>query len=59
MLNHYVFLPQLENASSEEILAGWQTSWYIFATYAAVVAILFAIFFKGPKKPVDAASVGH
>ena len=59
VLNHYVFLPQLEDASSEEIIAGWQTSWYIFATYAAVVAILFAIFFKGPKKPVDAASVGH
>ena len=59
VLNHYVFLPQLEDASSEEIIAGWQTSWYIFATYAAVVAILFAIFFKGPKKTVDAASVGH
>ncbi len=26
--------------------AGWQTTWYIFAAYACVVAILFALFFK-------------
>ena len=25
---------------------GWQTSWYIFAGYALVVALLFAICFK-------------
>jgi len=29
-----------------EIWQGWQSSWYIFAGYALVVAILFAIFFK-------------
>lgn len=27
-------------------IAGWQTSWLIFAAYSMVVAILFAIFFK-------------
>ena len=27
-------------------ISGWSTSWYIFAAYALVVAILFAIFFQ-------------
>lgn len=27
-------------------IAGWPDSWYIFATYALVVTILFAVFFK-------------
>ena len=30
--------------------AGWSTAWYIFAGYALVVAILFAILFKNPEK---------
>ena len=28
----------------------WSTAWYIFAAYALVVGILFAILFKDPKK---------
>ena len=36
--------------TGEEAIAGWQTSWFIFATYALVVAVLFAIFFKDGKK---------
>lgn len=32
----------------------WSTAWYIFAAYALVVGILFAILFKDPKKQVDA-----
>lgn len=27
-------------------MAGWQTSWYIFAGYAVVVALLFAVLFR-------------
>ncbi len=34
------------SASGSLALEGWQTSWYCFAGYAAVVAILFAIFFR-------------
>ncbi len=30
--------------------ANWATAWYIFATYALVVGILFAILFKDPSK---------
>ena len=30
--------------------AGWQNSWYIFATYALVVGVSFLILFKNPAK---------
>ena len=33
-------------------MAGWSTSWYIFAGYALVVAILFMLIFKNPEKQV-------
>ena len=29
---------------------GWATCWYIFAGYALVVAVLFMLLFKEPKK---------
>jgi len=29
---------------------GWATAWYIFAGYALVIAVLFAILFKDPQK---------
>ena len=58
VLNHYVFNPQAAGAAGEQVIAGWQTSWYIFAAYALTVAILFALFFKDSKKP-DAASIQH
>ena len=46
VVNHYVFnLPE-----GSDLLPGWQTCWYIFAGYALVVAVLFAILFKNPKK---------
>ena len=42
VVNHYVFnLPE-----GSDLLPGWQTCWYIFAAYALVVAILFAILFR-------------
>ena len=46
VINNYVFNPQAAGASGTEVIAGWQTCWYIFATYALIVAILFAIFFR-------------
>src|SRR5690606_32515469 len=42
VVNHFVF----SNESPEAQIAGWQTSWYIFAGYALIVTILFAILFK-------------
>ena len=35
--------------------ANWSTAWYIFAAYACVVGILFAIFFKDPQKKAKTA----
>ena len=31
-------------------ISGWSTSWYIFAAYALVVAVLFMFIFKNPEK---------
>jgi len=46
VINNYVFTPQSLGASGAEVIVGWQTCWYIFAAYALVVAVLFALFFK-------------
>lgn len=47
------FVPAVsENPSVAELTAnieGWRTSWFIFAAYALVVLILFAILFKEKK----------
>ena len=32
------------------VWSGWQTSWYIFAGYALVLAIMFALLFKDSKE---------
>lgn len=47
VVNHFVY------AETEPLaqLEGWHTSWYIFAAYALVVTILFAILFKYKHKP--------
>ena len=50
VINNYVFNPQAAGASGDEVIAGWQTCWYLFAAYALVVAILFAICFKNKKE---------
>lgn len=43
VINHYV--NGLQNATGHEIVAGWSTCWYIFAAYALIVAVLFALIF--------------
>ena len=35
--------------------ANWPQAWYIFAGYALVVGILFALLFKDPQKQQKAA----
>ena len=42
VVNHFVHTEHDTTA----ILAGWSMSWYIFAGYAAVVAVLFALLFR-------------
>lgn len=48
VVNHFVDA----SASPEAQLAGWRICWYIFAAYAAVVAILFTLFFHDKSKRV-------
>lgn len=55
VVNHYVFSQTDLNAQ----LAGWQTSWYIFAGYSLVVAIVFAIIFKHKHNPKDIEEIKH
>src|SRR5690606_21279374 len=54
VVNHFVF-SQTDPVAQ---LEGWTTSWYIFAGYALVVTILFAIVFKYKHHPeeIDAGS---
>ena len=42
VINRFVYSQREATA----ILSGWTTSWYIFAGYAAVVAVLFALLFR-------------
>lgn len=42
VVNHYVF----NQADITLQLEGWRTSWFIFAAYALIVTILFALLFK-------------
>lgn len=41
----------LSEAQSLELSSGWSMAWYIFAAYALVVALLFAILFKYRHNP--------
>lgn len=42
VVNHFVYA----HTDTVAQISGWSTAWYIFAAYALVVAILFAILFK-------------
>ena len=42
VINHFVYSEHDVKAQ----LAGWSLSWYLFAAYAAVVAVLFAVLFR-------------
>lgn len=50
IVNHFVNAESVIAAGPMAIWDGWQTSWYIFAGFALVVAIAFWIIF--PKTPV-------
>lgn len=46
------FVPQLGgDVTGVDVIAGWNTCWLIFAAYALVVAVLFAISFKYKHEP--------
>ncbi|MEZ3561166.1 MULTISPECIES: MFS transporter [Duncaniella] len=47
IVNYFVF----SQTTPEAQHAGWETSWFIFAAYALVIAILFMFIFKDNKQP--------
>lgn len=49
IVNHFVD----QSATPNIQLQGWRTCWYIFAAYAAVVAILFALLFHDRKTSIS------
>lgn len=49
IINKYV--NSLGDAPGQQIVEGWTTCWYIFAAYALVVAVLFALVFRYRHNP--------
>lgn len=41
VVNHFVYNAEVQN---------WSAAWYIFAAYALLVGVLFALLFKAPKR---------
>ncbi len=50
IVNHYVYSPAAQGATPMQVWHGWQTSWYICASFALVVAIAFWILFPKTNK---------
>lgn len=50
IINHYIHNVTVGNQSYT--VGDWQTCWFIFAGYALVVALLFAVFFQSSRKNV-------
>lgn len=44
VINHYVYNPAITDSAAT--IEGWRTAWFIFAAYAFVVLVLFALIFK-------------
>lgn len=55
VVNYYVFSQTDINMQLE----GWKTSWFIFAGYALIVTILFAILFKYKHNAKDVETINH
>ena len=51
IVNHFVYSEEVQQAGAMVTWNGWQTSWYIFAGFALLVAVAFWIVF--PKTPVQ------
>ena len=53
VVNRFVFNPSATDPSFN-VMQGWSTAWYVFAAFALVVGILFAILFKYKHTPEKA-----
>ena len=54
VVNRFVFNP-FKADPSYDVMNGWTTSWYIFAAFALIVGILFAILFRYKHQPEEEA----
>jgi len=59
ILGAYVSGYVVDYFSNPDGIRDWQTIWFIFAAYAAVITVLFAIFFKYKHKPEEIADFKH
>ena len=50
IVNRLVFNPATADPSFD-VMGGWSTAWYVFAAFALVIGILFAILFKYKHEP--------
>ncbi len=50
IVNHFVYADAVEAQGAMAVWHGWQTSWYIFAGFALVVALSFWAIFPKTKK---------
>ena len=55
VINKNVFAAGLD---AEQQLMGWRESWFVFATYALIVGVLFYFIFKTPKNSDSADASG-
>lgn len=53
IVNYFVNKPHAAGATPEMVAAGWQNAWFVFAAYALVVAVVFAIVFKYNYNPEE------
>ena len=53
IVNRLVFNPAAADPNFN-VMSGWHTAWYVFAAFALVVGILFAILFKYKHNPEQA-----
>jgi len=51
VVNKFVYSPAAAGVDAMQLWQGWQTSWYIFAGFALLVAVSFWLLF--PKTPVE------
>ncbi len=50
IVNHFVYAEEVAAQGPMAVWTGWQTSWYIFAGFALVVAVAFWVIFPKTKK---------
>lgn len=56
IVNKLVFNPDIQNDPVAQ-LEGWRTSWFIFAIYALIVAVLFMIIFREKKESLSKSTI--